>query len=101
MESNSRVGLYFMGLIFVGLVIGGIIGIGQTKAYWVDLCKDRQDIEECKLMATEPQKVIPKLISLGDQYGSHAAIPVTPVKEEEKSEEEKSEEAKSKEEKSG
>jgi hypothetical protein len=80
MENDSKVGLYFMGLIFVGLAIGGIVGINQTKAYWVHFCADRQDIEECKLMDTEPQVAIPKLISLGDQYGSHAAIPATPPK---------------------
>lgn len=79
-ENDSKIGLYFMGLIFVGLALGGIVGINQTKAYWTQFCADRQDIEECKLMDTEPQAAIPKLISLGDKYGSHAAIPATPPK---------------------
>lgn len=79
-ENDSKIGLYFMGLIFVGLAIGGIIGINQTTAYWTAFCADRLDIEECQLFQTEPQAAIPKLITLGDKYGSHAAIPATPPK---------------------
>ena len=80
-EGDSKVGIYFMGLIFVGLAIGGIVGVNQTKAYWKTFCAERQDIEECKLIETEPQKAIVALIKLGDQYGTHAAIPATPPKE--------------------
>jgi hypothetical protein len=83
-EGDSKVGIYFMGLIFVGLAIGGIVGVNQTKAYWTNFCVERQDIEECRLIQTEPQKAIVALIKLGDQYGSHAAIPATPPKEAEK-----------------
>ena len=83
-EGESKVGIYFMGLIFVGLAIGAIIGVNQTKAYWTNFCAERQDIEECKLMATEPSKAIGALIKLGDKHGTHAAIPATPPKEEEK-----------------
>jgi len=79
-ENNSQVGLYFMGLIFVGLAVGGIIGINQTRVYWTKCCAERQDIEECQLFQTQPQAAIPKLITLGDKYGSHAAIPATPPK---------------------
>jgi hypothetical protein len=79
--TDSKVGLYFIGLIFVGLAIGGIVGINQTRAYWTNFCAERQDIEECKLIETEPHKAIVALIKLGDQYGSHAAIPATPPKE--------------------
>jgi hypothetical protein len=79
-ENDSKVGLYFMGLIFVGLAVGGIVGINQTTAYWTKFCAERQDIEECQLFQTPPQAAIPKLITLGDQYGSHAAIPATPPK---------------------
>ena len=78
---DSNVGIYFMGLIFVGLAIGGIVGVNQTKAYWTNFCAERQDIEECKLIKTEPQKAINALIKLGDEHGSHAAIPATPPKE--------------------
>jgi hypothetical protein len=85
-ENDSKTALYFMGLIFVGLAIGGIVGINQTKAYWTKFCTNRQDIKECQLMKTQPQVAIPKLISLGDKYGSHAAIPATlPEHAEEKS----------------
>jgi hypothetical protein len=77
---DSKIGLYFIGLIFVGLAIGAIVGVNQTKAYWTNFCAERQDIAECKLIETEPQKAIVALIKLGDEYGSHAAIPATPPK---------------------
>ena len=88
-EGESKVGIYFMGLIFVGLAIGAIIGVNQTKAYWTNFCAepDRQNTKECELIKTEPSKAIGSLIKLGDQNGTHAAIPKTPLEMAEKKEE--------------
>lgn len=77
-QRDSNVGVYFMAMIFIGLAIGGIIGVNQTSGYWQRFCAERMDVEACQMMAEDHQKAIGELIKLGDQHGSHAAIPGMP-----------------------
>lgn len=81
-QRESNVGVYFMAMIFIGLAIGGTIGAIQTNGYWDRFCADRMDIEACQMLAENRQKAIGDLIKLGDEHGSHAAIPgIQPVDE--------------------